>query len=247
MRMNSYEGKRILALVREGDYAHAGEEEALRRTIEPYRSRLDRLVLDVGCGRGGSAALVRGLGFARVAGIDVEAESIARAREVYPGVELHVADVMAVDEVVAGPVGLFYLLNSFYAFADQAGALAALRRIAAGDADVAIFDYVDRGGYAARPIVRAGGAPFLPRPMRLDAMPGMLRAAGWEPVAIEELHGDYERWYAALVGRFDARRDAIVSIAGDAGYEEARGSYVALLEAVRRGDLGGAIVRARAA
>ncbi len=29
MNMNSFEGKRILALIREGDYAHAGEEEAI--------------------------------------------------------------------------------------------------------------------------------------------------------------------------------------------------------------------------
>ena len=26
MNMNSFEGKRILALIRDGDYAHAGEE-----------------------------------------------------------------------------------------------------------------------------------------------------------------------------------------------------------------------------
>ncbi len=33
MNMNSFEGKRILALIREGDYAHAGEEEAIERAF----------------------------------------------------------------------------------------------------------------------------------------------------------------------------------------------------------------------
>ena len=33
MNMNSFEGKRIVALVREGDYAHAGEEEAIERAF----------------------------------------------------------------------------------------------------------------------------------------------------------------------------------------------------------------------
>jgi hypothetical protein len=31
--MNSFEGKRILALIRDGDYAHAGEEEAIERSF----------------------------------------------------------------------------------------------------------------------------------------------------------------------------------------------------------------------
>ena len=33
MNMNSFEGKRILALIRDGDYAHAGEEEAIERAL----------------------------------------------------------------------------------------------------------------------------------------------------------------------------------------------------------------------
>ena len=246
MRMNSFEGKRILALVRDGDYAHAGEEEAVLRTLAPYEPRADRVVLDVGCGRGGSAKLVKDRGFGRVVGIDVEAESIRRAREVYPDVEFHAGDVVEVERLLTGPVDLVYLLNSFYAFADQTRALAALRRVAADGAELAIFDYVDRGGYGSRPILRDGGVPFLPRPMRLADMPEMLHAAGWHLLAIEELHAEYERWYAVLVARIDARREAIVEISDAAGFDVVRGLYGALLDAIRRGDMGGAIVRAAA-
>ena len=33
MNMNPFEGKRSLALIRDSDYAHAGEEEAIERTF----------------------------------------------------------------------------------------------------------------------------------------------------------------------------------------------------------------------
>jgi hypothetical protein len=55
MNMNSFEGKRILALIRDGDYAHAGEEEAIECSFRSIPKNLEHWLLDVGCGRGGSA------------------------------------------------------------------------------------------------------------------------------------------------------------------------------------------------
>ena len=54
MNMNSFEGKRILALIRDGDYAHAGEEEAIERAFRSIPKDPRQWLLDVGCGRGGS-------------------------------------------------------------------------------------------------------------------------------------------------------------------------------------------------
>ncbi len=53
MDMNSPMGKQILALIRDGDYAHAGEEEAIELTLKNVSKDPGRRVLDVGCGRGG--------------------------------------------------------------------------------------------------------------------------------------------------------------------------------------------------
>ena len=55
MRMNSITGKQILALARGGDYAHPGEEEAIELVMAPVAKRPDQVVLDVGCGCGGTA------------------------------------------------------------------------------------------------------------------------------------------------------------------------------------------------
>jgi cyclopropane fatty-acyl-phospholipid synthase-like methyltransferase len=57
MNMNSFEGKRILALVRDGDYAHAGEEEAIERVFRAIPKHAGSSLLDVGCGCGGSSGV----------------------------------------------------------------------------------------------------------------------------------------------------------------------------------------------
>ena len=53
--MNSFEGKRILALVRDAAYAHAGEEEAIALALGGIAKEHERRVFDVGCGLGGTA------------------------------------------------------------------------------------------------------------------------------------------------------------------------------------------------
>jgi trans-aconitate methyltransferase len=57
--MNSFEGMRILSLVREGDYAHAGEEEAIELAMKHVPKLRDQVVVDAGCGRGGAAEYIR--------------------------------------------------------------------------------------------------------------------------------------------------------------------------------------------
>src|ERR1700676_4808823 len=100
MQMNSFTGKQLLALIRESDYAHAGEEEAIEITLRNYPRRRDQLLLDIGCGRGGTANYVQGNGWGRVAGIDAEPDSIMRARRVYPAIEFHACDVVDAASVL---------------------------------------------------------------------------------------------------------------------------------------------------
>jgi cyclopropane fatty-acyl-phospholipid synthase-like methyltransferase len=64
MRLNSYQGKRLLALARGADYAHAGETEAIDLVWSGLPKSRTQNVLDAGCGRGGTSGLrvPRGVG-----------------------------------------------------------------------------------------------------------------------------------------------------------------------------------------
>jgi SAM-dependent methyltransferase len=244
MEMNSFTGKQVLALVRNADYAHAGEEEAIERALGPYPQRPQRLVLDVGCGRGGTARYIQEHGWGMVVGIDRDLNSIARARHVFPQVEFHACDVVDVGLVVPCKFDVICLFNSFYAFADQARALRALARLANGDGQLMLFDYTDRGGYDRAPLMNEG-QPFLPHPLRLSAIETMLREGGWRLTSIEDLTADYERWYGDLLSWIDSKRPEITALAGSEGFDSVRKQYADLLAAIRQGTLGGAIVRAQ--
>jgi hypothetical protein len=54
-RMNSPQGKSILSRIRGGDYAHPGEEDAIVQIAQKLPRASIRRLLDVGCGRGGTA------------------------------------------------------------------------------------------------------------------------------------------------------------------------------------------------
>lgn len=247
MRMNSALGKSLLALVREGDYAHAGEEEAIRLALESVPRDVNRRVLDAGCGRGGTARYVQDMDWGRVSGFDIEAESVKRAQSLHPDITFAACDVLDVEKHFNEPVDLIYSFNAFYAFPDQPGALCALRSVAKPGARLVIFEYTDLGGFDQSEFARLDeGAHW--RPIVPATFGAMLQQAGWTLESVRTLDEEYERWYATLVARIESKRGAIISLAGDvSAYDHMHRVYQTLLDTVRRKTLGGAVILARAA
>jgi len=114
--MNSFQGKQILAMVRHGDFAHAGEEEAIERALREVPKDCDQQILDAGCGRGGTAAYMQYHGWGRVTGIDVEPKSIAHAREAYPELTFVCCDI---NEVAKHLKRCFDVITLFNAGAER--------------------------------------------------------------------------------------------------------------------------------
>jgi SAM-dependent methyltransferase len=241
MTMNSFEGKRILALIRDGDYAHAGEEEAIERSFRSIPKDRERWMLDVGCGRGGTANYLRRNGWGRVEGIDRDAESIDYARATYPEVGFHVCDVLDVPRTVARSFDVIYMLNAFYAFDRQREALSGLRKVAKPGAQLIIFDYTLGAKADDTP------NPMMPHAIRLSEIAAMLRDTGWEPGTIEDLSAEYVRWYADFVRRIQLKRAEIEKIGGADWYKFVSSMYSGLHGAIASGRVGGALVRALAA
>jgi SAM-dependent methyltransferase len=134
--MNSPTGKAILAKARNGDFAHPGEEDAIRLVAAGTKKIGVRRVLDLGCGRGGTAAWFQRNGWGHVVGVDVDAESIEHARVAHPDVEFVAMDVGALASWRVQPFDFVYLFNSFYAFPDQRGALRQVRSVCRAEAAI---------------------------------------------------------------------------------------------------------------
>ena len=65
-------------------------------------------MLDVGCGRGGSAEYLRRHGWGHVEGIDRDTDSIEYARATYPEIGFHICDVLDVPRTVTREFDLIY-------------------------------------------------------------------------------------------------------------------------------------------
>ncbi|MEM7223833.1 MAG: class I SAM-dependent methyltransferase [Pseudomonadota bacterium] len=245
-RMNSFQGKQVLALVRDGDYAHAGEEEAIEQAMAAFPKDPARRILDAGCGRGGTAAYLQAHGWGQVTGFDREADSIPWARERYPHVTFHDCDLYHVAGVIQGPFDMVTLFNVLYALPERARALEILAGLTAPAGRLMIFDYVDPGNFPDSDSAHMT-APELPPPPKLADLPDLLAAGGWRLDETQELHAPYERWYADLVARIEAKRPAIEDLAGAEGYTHVHETYADMLHDIRQGTLGGAIVYARKA
>lgn len=241
--MNSYLGKQLLALVRDGDYAHAGEEEAIEIAMAPMRRDSDRRLLDAGCGRGGTAAYLQKHGWGQVTGVDVEAQSIERARSAHPGVCFEAADIADLSGRFDTGFDAVAMFNVLYAITDHHAALSSLAATARDGASLTVFDYADPGDYSDHAI-REGDKPFLPNPIAVADIEPCLAAAGWEVTGVDRIDADYVRWYEALVTRIDRKRADMEALAGPEGFARVRGLYAGLRDVLRQGHLAGAVIRA---
>lgn len=242
MHVNSPEGKQILATLRSGDYAHPGEQEAIGVALDGLAPDPAHRVLDVGCGRGGTAEWIRRHGWPQVVGIDLDAEVLGYARQRYPQLDFRACDVMALPQAGLGRFELICLFNSFYAFADQDGALQALRELSAPGGRLRLFDYA-QSTPAALP--EALGDQ-IGRPIALDRIGAQLARAGWRHLDTVDLTGRYIGWYQTLLEKLGAARAQITADHGADWHDFFTRWYGTLHQALLDGRLRGVLIAAQA-
>lgn len=242
--MDNATGKRVLALVRGGDYAHPGEEAANALLLAGVPVDTRRRVLDAGCGGAGTAAWAQAGGLGRVTGIEIDSPTARLARERHPEVAVVEGDLRRAAEVLEGPFDLMYSMTALYAVDDQSAALRELRALAAPGAELRLLEYADPEG---RFLPGTSGSASLGwwRPLAPREVPELLATAGWDPTGVRDLHPEFVHWYARLCSRIAARRDDITREFGGDWYEFVAREYAAILALVRSRVLGGLLVRAR--
>jgi SAM-dependent methyltransferase len=242
--MNNATGKRLLALVREGDYAHPGEEEANELLFAGVRPDPRRRVLDAGCGGAGTAAWVQARGLGAATGIELDAATARLARERHPEVTVVEGDLQQAGRVLAGPFDLVYSMTAVYAAPDQTAVFRELGALAAPGAELRLFEYADpRGLFAAA----TAGDPSWGwwHPLRPLELPEMLTSAGWAALETLDLQPEFVHWYRRLCDRISAQRHEITRAFGRDWYDFVAREYAGILEMIHAGVLGGVLVRAR--
>lgn len=243
--MNNATGKRLLALVRDGDYAHPGDVAANELLFAGVRPGPRRRVLDAGCGGAGTAAWVQGRGLGAVTGIEIDAETARLARERHPDVTVVEGDLQEAEHVLTGPFDLIYSMTAIYAVPDQAAAFRELCALAAPDAELRLLEYADPEGRFARAATGNTSWGWWHPLAPLD-LPKILTAAGWTSVRVRDLHQEFVSWYRDLCVRIAATRREIVRTFGGDWYDFVSSEYSGILQLVRDRALGGVFVTARA-
>jgi hypothetical protein len=84
------------------------------------------------------------------------------------------------------------------------------------------------------------------RPLSLKSLPSKLDQTGWSLRTCVDISEHYETWYSDLVSRFIVRRPWLLERFASDLVAYAQDYYCSLLEAIKAGALGGAIVYAQA-
>jgi ubiquinone/menaquinone biosynthesis C-methylase UbiE len=242
--MRSFQGKTILSFIRNGNYAHAGEEEAILKVFDGIQKCKNQKILDVGCGKGGTAKFVQDHGWGSVTGIDVEAESIEFACTSYPDIKFYCSDVTKVDSILSEKYDLIYLFNSFYEFSDQEAALSALRKVAHDKTILIIFDYIDLTSGEGTLIIR-NDRTKITNPISLSNFDVFSKKTRWEKISYEDITCNYKEWYQSLLNSIVQKQDTITKKFGESGYCSACKRYTDLLNALEQGEMAGGIIKAR--
>jgi SAM-dependent methyltransferase len=237
--MSSAKGTEISSLARGGDFAHAGETEAIALVFDQLGKDPSRRLLDVGCGRAGTAQYLYERGFGFVHGFDIDEASIAYARSRYAPLVFRCLDARRCARHYDGAFEIIYLFNVLYLFGsqDQLRCLQQLRRLADERSLLVLFDYTAR--------TPNGGEGSVYRnswhPIDLAGFPAMAEAAGWRIVEFADYSDRFGRWYSAMLEKLHAKHDAIVEIADEEWFDAARRIYQSHLDGIESGRLGGGV------
>jgi len=235
-----FDGKRLVASLRSGDYAHAGEEIAIIQCFDYLTKFSQQKILDAGCGQGGTAKFIQDQGWGLVTGVDIEEQSIAFAKEKYPDVHFETSEIFP-----SSTFDLIILFNAFYAFPDQLSALKALRLVAHKDTELMIFEYTDlTAGH--NPLYRDDDPKKTFQPIRLEKIEAILSETGWQKILFIPLNDEYEKWYTEFFEKIKIKKNKLIEEFGEVQYGKAFKRYSEILGAIRTKQLGGCILKAKA-
>lgn len=239
LRMNTFLGKKVLSVIRGGDFAHAGEEEAIEVAFCEISRDPRRNVVDIGCGRGGTAKYIKDHGWGNVLGIDIDEDSISYAAHQYPDVSFIVGDAHDLAEIVEIKYDIICMFNSLYACGEKFLAIEQASEVASSEAEIVIFDYVAGAAGTIEREILSGEPP------RLDDLEMWLGKLGWKVENVINLDKEYERWYVDLLGKVEDNKKEILELADAETFEGVRKKYATILEEIQKGTVGGASIRAK--
>lgn len=236
----------LLSALRDGDYAHAGEAQAIDLVLKTILSINPNIkngkILDVGCGFGGTLEYLKIQGFQHLYGIDINQDSIDYARGKYAGINFTRMDALKADNL-RDKFDLIVLFNSIYAISDKTKLLQVLNRIANPNAILVLFDYSVKDNKKTLDIKDFAGKPMYP--IELTSLSQNLKEANWNILQINDLSKQYIIWYEQFLDKLQGQRKNLESKFLKTDIEQVENSFSYFLSELKTEKLRGAVIYAR--
>jgi len=248
--------KLLLADIRQGNYAHAGETEAIDIAMSllqmpQLKNGNNRTILDVGSGLGGTADYFQNKGFGKVIGIDIDETVVSDAKRLYPAIDFYLCDAHQANQFFTEiKFDIIYSFNAFFCFKDQRGCLKSLYDVAQDNAELLIFDYSCLGSFVGNnPFVDNGHKSTAAsnfHPIDLSKIDALLAKAGWKLNKVVNLDAEYKRWYDGLILKMDRMKDDLISKYNEKTFHDIYQGFIRLMVLLEQKSVGGSIVHAYA-
>ena len=241
--------KLLLSYIREGHYAHAGEEEAIEIALQPILKQRSQTMLDIGCGLGGTANYIQNKKWGVVSGIEIDATVLQQAKLFYPTINFYHGDAHHASTILKlHTFDVFYSFNAFFCFTNQFECLQDLVKVSSKNAKLVIFDYSSPSNFT-KP------GPFLDSeqhswssaiftPINLSSIEVQLANAGWRLLQIINLNKKYQEWYQSLVLKMERKQEELIQRFKVVVFNDLYQGYSLLLDYLDKQQVGGCVVLA---
>lgn len=236
----------ILSELRGGDFAHAGDKEAIDMVLakihQDFPEVLSGNCLDVGCGFGGTAEYLAKNGFEHVFGVDIDPAVIEYAKAKYRGVEFITADATSLSmKFEKNFISFACFFNVLYAIENKVLILKQLAKVSKPGAVLMIFDYCITDNN--EPLLDLAGKPM--RPIETRKIKRQLYESGWEVLEIRDLSGAFLRWYEQLLQKLEDKKQGIKEHFLEQDIAKFSATYLHILHQLRNKSLGGIMIYAK--
>lgn len=237
--------KLLLATIREGDYTHAGETNAIHIAMNNIEKKDDQTLLDVGCGLGGTAHYINQHGWGKVTGIDIDPEVINYAKAKYHNIDFLLCPAATVNEVCQqNYFSIIYLFNAYFSFLNQEKCLKTLATMGKEQSTLILFDYSCYGDYLNE-------NPFFDKqdqffnPINLLTIETLLHTCNWQISKMIDLTSLYIIWYEQIINKIDNKSAMLNKAFGQKTFNKVYQDFLKVLRLLKSNQLGGSLIYAK--
>ena len=237
------EKKLLLSNIRTGDYAHAGEKEAIDLVMNKIKKSPKQYLLDVGCGLGGTAGYLQNKGWGNITGVDIDRKAIDHAKKHYPGVEFIQCAADKVTRSLKIKFDVICLFNAYFCFSNQTQCLNDFSKIAKPNGILALFDYSSPNKYKGiNPFHDEKNKPF--SPINLKSAITDFSKNGWKIIEMINLTNHYISWYQNAINNLKIMKNTLTEKFGETAYNQVIKGFIKVLRLLQSNDLGGVVAYA---